>query len=215
MKAQTIIPRVRSKHSICSKSTAGWNYPTSWQSHNAPLSWHLTAMCIASRCIQMQACFAPEIVIFRANRKQSQREHEFVLRVLLLCRRFSQCERRKNNFLGALWKPSLIKASVRRHQSQRRKWSQLPPSRSLSVCCVCFFLACLRILLSTKEESAPPSSYSSGEYLVISDGKKTAAGSRCCSGERFALIFTEFHLRLRSAKSEEVLRNVAVVAVCR
>jgi hypothetical protein len=163
----------------------------------------------------MQACFAPEIVIFRANRKQSQREHEFVLRVLLLCRRFSQCERRKNNFLGALWKPSLIKASVRRHQSQRRKWSQLPPSRSLSVCCVCFFLACLRILLSTKEESAPPSSYSSGEYLVISNGKKTAAGSRCCSGERFALIFTEFHLRLRSAKSEEVLRNVAIVAVCR
>jgi hypothetical protein len=107
---------------------------------------------------------------FSCQSKAKPAREKFVLRVLLLCRRFSQCERRKNNFLGALWKPSLIKANVRRHQSQRRKWSQLPPSRSL---CVCVFFP--RVFTNSFEHKrgirATPSSYLSTNISSLATEK--------------------------------------------
>jgi hypothetical protein len=95
---------------------------------------------------------------------------------------------------------------------------EMEPTASLSrSLCVCFFLVCLRILLSTKEGIRTTVILFVDGSFVISGGKKTAGGSagaaeRARSAEDLrryvALIFAEIcHLRLykkwRFAAAEE------------
>lgn len=193
----------------------------------------------ASRCTLMPYALgcrrcAPEIVIFRANQaKHSASERDLcaagvvvVSSFLALRAQQKQFPRRLMPYGNRVWSKPPCGGFKARAQ-------EMEPTASLSrSLCVFFPLVCLRILLSTKEESASPSSYLSTNLSSLATAKKKqpvapGAAERALGREICVVILrSDFCGNFSSStvrgeqKAEicgrgDVLRNFTVVAVCK